>query len=125
MKNDQKNPIYPMTLISCMIEQVKSTVYGSLNKWHLKCHVWSLNLNLWFKPTSFKLLLVSLTKITTCFHNMIMHHIVALHSLYFLSVAGNCSPSVDVVPTRRSMIPMKNCTVFRSARQAKPPCSFR
>src|SRR3954468_13937160 len=29
------------------------------------------------------------------------------------------------VPTMRSMTPMKNYIIFRSARQAKPPCSFR
>ena len=53
-----------------------------------------------------------------------MHHIVALHWLCFLSVAGNCSPSVGVVSTMRSMTPMKNYIIFKSARQAKPPCSF-
>ena len=59
------------------------------------------------------------------YHVMIMHHIVALHWLCSLSVAGVCPLSIDVVSTMRSMTPMKNYSIFRSARQAKPPCSFR
>ena len=46
MKNDQKNPIFPSVLVSCMFEQLKSAVYNNLNLWHLKCPIWSLNLNL-------------------------------------------------------------------------------
>ena len=38
--------------------------------------MWSLNLNLGFKPTSFNLLLVALAQTTAYFHVMIMHHIV-------------------------------------------------
>ena len=48
----------------------------------------------------------------------------ALHWLCFLSVAGNCPLLVNVVSTMWSMTPMKSYTIFRSARQAKPPCSF-
>ena len=96
MKNDQKNPIYPSVPFSCMFEQLKSSVYNNLNKWHLKCLMWSLNLNLAFKPTPFKSLLAALAQITAYCHVTFMHHIVALHWLCFLSVAGNCSPSVDV-----------------------------
>ena len=55
MKNDQKNPIYPYVPFSCMFEQLKSTVYNKLNNWQLNKHIWSLNLNPWFKPTSFNL----------------------------------------------------------------------
>src|SRR6266498_229772 len=88
-------------------------------------YIWSLNLNLAFKPTPFKLLLVALAQSTAYCHVIIMHHNAALHSLCFLSIAGICSPSVDVVPTMRSMTPMKSYIIFRSARQAKPPCSFR
>ena len=55
MKNDQKNPIYPSVPFSCMFEQLKSSVYNNLNKWQLKCLMWSLNLNLGFKPTSFNM----------------------------------------------------------------------
>ena len=76
MKNDQKNPNYPSVPFSCMFEQLKSAVYNKLNNWHLNKHIWSLNLNLGFKPTSFNLLLVALAQTTTYCHVMIMHHIV-------------------------------------------------
>ena len=54
--------------------------------------MWSLNLNLGFKPTSFKLLLVALAQTTAYFHVMIMHHIVALHWLCFFFVCRYLSP---------------------------------
>ena len=38
--------------------------------------MWSLNLNLGFKPTSFNLVLVALAQTTSYCHVMIMHHIV-------------------------------------------------
>ena len=76
MKNDQKNPIYPSVPFSCMFDQLISAIYNNLNKWHLKCLMWSLNLNLGFKPTSFNLLLVALAQTTAYCHVMIMHHIV-------------------------------------------------
>ena len=70
MKNDQKNPIYPSVPFSCMFEQPKVAVYGSLHNWHLNKHIWSLNLNPWFKPTSFNL-------VSSCIssnHNMLPCH---------------------------------------------------
>ena len=76
MKNDQKNPIYPSVPFSCMLEQLVTTVQDKWNEWHLNNHMWSLNLNLGFKPTSFNLLLVALAQITAYCHVMIMHHIV-------------------------------------------------
>ena len=77
MKDDQKNPIYPSVPFSCMFEQLKSVVYNNLNKWHLNNHIWSLNLNLVFKPTSFNLLLVALAQNTFILPCHSMHHIVA------------------------------------------------
>ena len=79
MKNDQKNPIYPTALISCMIEQFKATIYVNLNRCHSKCHMCSLNFNLAFKPTPFKSLLAALSQIIAYCHVTFMHHIVALH----------------------------------------------
>ena len=79
MKNDQKNSIYPSVPFSCMFEQLTATVYDNLNKWHFKCPMWSLNLNLVFKPTPFNFLLVALAQSIAYCHVMIMHHIVALH----------------------------------------------
>ena len=64
MKNYQKNSIHPSVPFSCMFEQLKSSVYNNLNKWHLKCLMWSLNLNLGFKPTPFNLLLDALAQNT-------------------------------------------------------------
>ena len=125
MKNYQKNSRNPSVPFSCMFEQCLSSGLDKTNKGHLNNHIWSLNLNLVFKPTPFNLLLVALAQSTAYCHVMIMHHIVALHWLCSFSVAGVCSLSVDAVPTMRSMTPMKNYTIFRSVRQAKPPCSFR
>ena len=125
MKNYQKNPIYPLILVSCMLKQVKPADQVKPIKYHLNINIWSLNLNLGFKQTSFNLWLVALTKSTAYCHVTFMHHFVTLHWLCSLLFAGICSLSVDMVPTMRSMTPMKNYTIFRSARQAKPPCSFR
>ena len=58
-------------------------------------------------------------------HVMIMHHIVHCIDCASFSVVGNCPLSIDVVSTMSSMTPMKRYIIFRSARQAKPPCSFR
>ena len=105
------------TTYSCCLDKT--------NKGHLNNHIWSLNLNLVFKPTSFKLLLVALSQITAYCHVMIMHHIVHCIDCVSFYVAGICPLSIDVVSTMRSMTLTKNYIIFRSARQAKPPCSFR
>ena len=76
MKNDQKNPRNLNMAFSCMFEQPKVAVYNNLHNWHLYIHIWSLNLNLGFKPTPFNLLLVALGQPTAYCHVMIMHHIV-------------------------------------------------
>ena len=60
MKNDQKNPIFPFVPFSCMFEQLIPSDQVKSIKGHLNNHIWSLNLNLVFKPTSFNLLLVAL-----------------------------------------------------------------
>ena len=54
-----------------------------------------------------------------------MHHIVTLHWLCPSLFAGNRPLSVADAPMTWSMTPMKNYNIFRSARQAKPPCSIR
>ena len=64
MKNDQKNPIYPSVPFSCMLEQLIPADQVKSIKRHLNNHIWSLNLNLVFKPTSFNLLLVTLAQNT-------------------------------------------------------------
>ena len=55
MKNYQKNSRNPSVPCSCMLEQLMTTVQDNSIKWHLNKHMWSLNLNLGFKPTSFNL----------------------------------------------------------------------
>ena len=98
MKNDQKNPIYPSVPFSCMFEQPKVAVYGNLHSWHLNNHMWSLNLNLGFKPTPFNLLLDALAQITAYCHVMIMHHIVHCIDCASSLFVGACSLLVDDVP---------------------------
>ena len=64
MKNYQKNSRNPSVPFSCMLEQLIGAVQHKSIKWHLNNHIWSLNLNLVFKPTSFNLLLVALAQNT-------------------------------------------------------------
>ena len=78
---------------SCMLEQLMSSVWDNSIKWYLRKHIWSLNLNLVFKPTPFNLLLVALGQSTTYCHVIVMHHVV--HCI-------DCVPSLllVVVPSR-------------------------
>ena len=79
MKNDQKNTKNLFMAFPCMFEQLMPTEQVKSIKWHLNNHIWSMNFNPVFKPTSFKLLLVALAQITAYCLVMIMHHIVAFH----------------------------------------------
>ena len=125
MKNDLKNPIYPSVPFSCMLEQLIPADQVKSIKWHLNSHIWSLNLNLVFKPTPFNLLLDALAQNIFILPCHSMHHIVHCIDRVSFSVVGICPLSIAVVPTMRSMTPMKSYIIFESARQAKPPCSFR
>ena len=84
MKNDQKNPIYPSVPFSCMLEQLIAAVQHKSYKGHLFNHIWSLNLNLVFKPTPFNLLLVALAQNTFILPCHIMHHFVHCIDCVFL-----------------------------------------
>ncbi len=64
MKNYQKNSRNPSVPFSCMLEQLIAAVQHKSNKGHLNIHIWSLNLNLGFKPTSFNLVLAALAQNT-------------------------------------------------------------
>ena len=121
MKNDQKNPIYPSVPFSCMLEQLIVAEQGKSYVWHLNIHIWSLNLNLGFKPTSFNLLLVALAQITAYCHVMIMHHIVHCIDCVSSLFVGVCPLSIDVVPTMRSMTPMKNYYYLQKCQASKIP----
>ena len=96
MKNDQKNPKNLFMAFSCMFKELTTTIYDNLNKWHFKCHIWSLNLNPGFKPTSSKLLLVALAQTIAYCHVMIMHHIVHYIDCVSSLFVGACPLSVDV-----------------------------
>ena len=65
MKNYQKNSRNPSVPFTCMFEQCLSSVLDKTNKGHLNNHIWSWNLNLVFKPTSFKSQLDALAQIIT------------------------------------------------------------
>ena len=79
MKNYQKNPKNLFMAFSCMCEKLMLADRVKSIKCHSNMNIWSLNLNPWFKSTSFKSQLFALAQITACCHVMIMHHIVALH----------------------------------------------
>src|SRR3954471_12238381 len=84
IKNYQKNSRNPSVPYSCMFEQCLSSVLDKSNEWHLNNHMWSLNLNLGFKPTSFNLLLVALAQSTAYCHGIIMHHNCCIALIVFL-----------------------------------------
>ena len=64
MKNYQKNSRNPSVPFPCMLQQLIAAVEHKSIKWHLNNHIWSLNLNLVFKPTPFNLLLDALAQNT-------------------------------------------------------------
>ena len=99
MKNYQKNLRNLFMAFSCMLEQVMTTVQDKSFKWHLNLHIWSLNLNLGFKPTPFNMWLVALAQNTAYWHVMIMHHTVHCIDCVPFCVAGICPLSIDVIPT--------------------------
>ena len=55
-------------------------------------HIWSLNLNLGFKPTPFNMLLVALAQSTAYCHDIIMHHNCCIALIVFLFVCRFLSP---------------------------------
>ena len=96
MKNYQKNPIYPSVPFSCMLEQLMPADQVKSIKWQLNNHIWSLNLNLWFKPTSFNLVascISSINSILPC-HYHASYYCIAL--IVFPLVCRWLFPSVDV-----------------------------
>ena len=64
MKNDQKNSRNLFMAFSCMLEQLMAADQANSYKWNLNSHIWSLNLNLGFKPNPFNMLLVALAQTT-------------------------------------------------------------
>ena len=98
MKIDQKNPRNLFMAFSCMLEQLMTAVQGNLNKWHLNNHKWSLNLNLWFKPTSFNC-------VASCIssnHSMLPCHDHASYCCIALIVFFLCLSVLSPLSRRRS-----------------------
>ena len=121
MKNYQKNSRNPSVPFSCMFEQCLSSVLDKTNKGHLNNHIWSLNLNLVFKPTSFNLLLVALAQNTLILPCHSMHHIVHCIDRVSSVFAGVVPPSVDVVPTMWSLTLMKTQCYLQKCQASKTP----
>ena len=87
MKNYQKNSRNPSVPFSCMLEQLMAFDQVKSIKGHLFNHIWSLNLNLVFKPTSFNLLLVVLAQNTFILPCL-------MHASYCCILFGNVCVSV-------------------------------
>ena len=104
-----------------MLEQRMAVVYAKSYKWHLRNHIWSLNLNLGFKPTPINLLLVALAENTAYWHVMIMHHIVHCIDCVLSVFAGGCPLSIDVVPTLWSLTLMKTQWYLQKCQASKTP----
>ena len=77
-----------------MLEQLLFTVYDNSIKWHIINHILSLNLNLWFKPTSFNLVLVASAQIISILPCHEHASYCALHWLCFLLCCRYLSPLV-------------------------------
>ena len=90
-------------------------------KWHLNNHMWSLNLNLVFKPTSFNLLLVALAQNTFILPCHEHASYCALHWLYFFLVAGICPLSIDAIPMMWSLTLMKTQCYLQKCQASKTP----
>ena len=121
MKNYQKNSRNLFMAFSCMFEQCLSSFLDKTNKCHLTNHIWSLKLNLVFKPTSFNLLLVALAQNTFILPCHEHASYCALHWLYFFFVAGICPLSIDVIPMMWSLTLMKTQCYLQKCQASKTP----
>ena len=91
MKNYQKNSRNPSVPFLCMLEKLMTTIQDNSIKWHLNSHIWSLNLNLVFKPTPFNLLLDALAK-THSYCHVIACIILCIALIVFLLCLPVLSP---------------------------------
>ena len=104
-----------------MFEQPKVAVYGNLHNWHLNKHIWSLNLNRWFKPTSFNLVSSCIRSNTSILPSHDHASYCALHWLYFFFVAGICLLSIDVISMMWSLTLMKTHCYLQKCQASKTP----
>ena len=110
--------------IACMFEQPRVAVQGNLHKWHLNKHIWSLNLNPWFKPTSFNMVascISSINSILPC-HDHASYCRIAL--IVFSLVCRCLSPFSRRVPTMWSMTPTKTQWYLQKCQASKTPLSI-
>ena len=98
MKNDQKNSRNLFMAFSCMFEQVKPADQVKSIKWHLNNHIWSLNLNLGFKPTSFNCVASCISSI----HSILPCHDHASYCCIALIVFFLCLSVLSPLSRRRS-----------------------
>ena len=103
---------------------VRTTYHYCLGqmKWMaLNNHIWSLNLNFIFKPTSFNLLLVALAQNTFILPCHDHASYCALHWLCTFLFAANCPLSVDAAPTLWSWTLMKTQCYLQKCQASKSP----
>ena len=96
MKNYQKNSRNLFMAFSCIFEQVNITFQDKLSEWHLNINLWSLNLNLGFKTTSF---------------NMVASCISSINSILPCHIhASYCCTTLIMFPLyRRYLSPFSRC----------------
>mgnify|MGYP006886380655 CR=1 FL=1 len=113
MKNDQKNPIYPSVLFSCMIKQVKLMFKQNKEK-HFKRPCLSLKfeslIQICSNPSGFS----CISPTHSYCHVSCMHHIVA-HCL--VMVVYRCSLR-QVLPPRSTVITLTKNRISASNHQA-------
>ena len=124
MKNDLKNPIYPSVLIHASLNKLTCCLVQNMIKHYLRSQM-SLNFESLVQNSSNPSGCSCISPTHSFYHVMIMHHIVHCIDCVSSMFVGICPLLVDDVPTMSSMTPMKSFIIFRNARQAKPPCSFR
>ena len=113
MKNDQKNPIYPSVLFSCMIKQVKLMFKKNKEK-HFKRPCLSLKfeslIQICSNPSGFS----CISPTHSYFHVSCMHHIVA----YCLVMFVHRCPLRQVLPPRSTVITLAKNHISASNHQA-------
>ena len=124
MKNYQKNPIFPSIQVSCMLNKLTCCLVQKDDKHYLRSQM-SLNFESLVQDSSNPSGCSYISPTHSFYQVMIMHHIVHCIDCVSSLFVGICPLSLDDVPTMSSMTPIKSYTIFRSARKAKPPCSFR
>ena len=104
MKNDQKNPIYPYALVSCMLEHINLSIQVKQVNALLRPLKMGLHLNIWFKWTHLNLFQLALAKTHSYCHIiaciiLCIALIVFLLCLSVLFPLGRCCTDAVIVDT--------------------------